>query len=93
MHAAQTLIVAILVPLCTLYAVWKLMPMAARRALALVLLRLPHWPHRLEATLHRAAQVRSGCGCDGCDHAAPKPSAAAATAAPQPIVFHRRGSR
>ena len=91
MHAAQTLIVAMLVPLCTLYAAWKLMPAAARRTLALILLRVPHWPRPLEATLRRAAQARSGCGCDGCDRAEPK--SAAAAPAVQTIVIHRRGGR
>jgi hypothetical protein len=81
----QSLIVALIVVACTVYAVWVLMPSALRRALAL---RLQHgpWPAFLARHLRRAALAPTGCGCDGgCD--ANKP---AAPAQAQPIRFHRR---
>ena len=89
MHSMQTFIVALLVPACTLYAAWKLMPAAARRGLATVALRVPHLPARVEARLRRSAQAASGCGCDGCDHAEKKPAATAT----RPITFHPRARR
>ena len=88
MHSLQTLIVALLVPGCALYAAWKLMPAGARRSLAMSLLRLPHLPTPLAARLQRQAQAASGCGCDGCDHADKRP--AAPRSAVQTIVFQRR---
>ena len=84
MHAMQFWIVASLVPLCTVYVVWKLMPSAAQRALAASMLRAPHLPRRLESALHKALQPSSGC--DGCDRAANKP--AATRSRQQPIRFH-----
>ena len=87
----QSLIVALLILGCTFYAVWTLMPGSARRALAVSMLRLPHLPHPLEATLNKSAQAGSGCGCDGCDHSDKKRAAAAP--GPQPITFHRRTRR
>ena len=93
MHSLQNLIVfALLVPGCTCFAAWKLMPVRARRALAASLLRLPHLPRPLESRLRRAASAATGCGCDGCDHADKKPAAKAAPAA-QPIRFHSRPPR
>jgi hypothetical protein len=91
----QPMIVALLVPLCTLYAAWKLMPAAVRRPIAAALLRLPHLPHSLDAALRRAAKASSGCGCDGCDQAEKKPAAAAAGAPSraQPITFHPHARR
>jgi len=92
MHTLQNLIVfALLVPGCTGFAAWKLMPLRARRALAASLLRVPHVPGALEARLRRAASAASGCGCDGCDHAEKKPAAKAG--AQQPITFHPRTLR
>jgi hypothetical protein len=85
----QTLIVALLVAGCSVYAAWTLMPAAARRAIALSLLRLP-LPNALALKMRKAATVSSGCGCDGCDHA---PAKAAATAAPQVVNFHPRTPR
>jgi hypothetical protein len=101
MHfALQPMIVALLVPVCALYAAWKLMPAAARRPIALALLRVPHLPRSLDATLRRAAKASSGCGCDGCDQAEKKPAAAAGAPGPsgtagiaQPITFHPRARR
>ena len=88
MHSLQTLIVALLVPGCALYAAWKLMPSGARRSLAASLLRMPHLPTPLAARLQRHAQAATGCGCDGCDHADKRP--AAAGRAEHAIVFQRR---
>ena len=91
-HAIQTWIVAMLVPSCMAFAAWRLMPAAARRSLAAALLRVPHLPRPLDVALRGAAQARTGCGCDGCDHAEKKrPDAPAAKApAPQPVTFHPR---
>jgi hypothetical protein len=86
----QTLIVALLVIGSTGYAAWRLMPAAARRALAVQLLRLP-LPAPLAAPLRKAATASSGCGCDGCDHAPAK--AAASAKAPQVVTFHPRPKR
>ena len=66
--AAQTCIVALVVGACLAYAVWTLMPAAARRGAASALLGLP-WPTTVAARLRRAARAPSGCGCDGCDRA------------------------
>ena len=95
MHAMQNLIVALLVTGCACYAAWKLMPSAARRALAASMLKLPYLPGPVESPLRQAAQAASGCGCDGCDHAGKKPgiNVAAAVPAPQPITIHRRPRR
>ena len=80
----QGLIVALVVIACTAYAVWTLMPGAARRSLAgsmlkVVLLngrqngrRSGHQSgseSRLIVKLRKAAQATSGCACDGCDRA------------------------
>jgi hypothetical protein len=87
----QSTIVALLVLGCSVYAVWKLMPSAARRALASSMLRLP-LPVVLAERLRRHAQAASGCGCDGCDRAAPK-APTASTGAVQKITFHPRTPR
>lgn len=87
----QTLIVAVVVGACSFYAVWTLMPSSARRALALVLLRVPHLPTGIETRLQKAAQAASGCGCDGCDRFDKKP--ASNTPASQTITFHPRAPR
>jgi len=84
---AQTLAVALIVSACALYAAWRLMPAAARRAFAAAALRLP-LPARITAPLQRAAQGASGCHCDGCGNAAPPPAGAV-----QPVKFHRRTLR
>jgi len=76
----QGLIVALVVIACTVYAVWTLMPGAARRSLAgsmlkVVLLKDRQFGHqiggesRLTLKLRKAAQATSGCACDGCDRA------------------------
>jgi hypothetical protein len=80
----QTLIVALVVTGCCIYAAWVLMPSALRRSLAQ---RMQHWPWPgvLGKRVRRAALAPTGCGCDGCDAkpAAPKGGA-------QTIQIHRR---
>ncbi len=63
---AQQGIVCVLVLACSGYALWTLMPTAARRFLATRLQHLPLGP-RLQATFTRAAAATSGCDCSGCD--------------------------
>ena len=88
----QSGVVALIVGACLLYAVWTLMPAAARRALAGALLRLP-LPAPLAARLMKTANAASGCGCDGCDRAPVATAAAAPKRAEQPIRFHPRPRR
>lgn len=78
----QALIVATLVGCCFAYAVWTLLPAAARRPLASSLLRLP-LPHRLVENLRQAAQNSTPCNCAGCEHAPSK-----APSLVQPLLFH-----
>ncbi len=87
----QLLIVVLLVAACSAYALWTLMPSAARRSLAITALRLPRLPRRVEARLRKAAQAESGCGCDGCDRSEKKP--AASTPVQHAIKFHPRVPR
>jgi hypothetical protein len=89
MHSLQTLIVALIVPGCMFYAAWKLMPATLRQSLATSILRLPHLPSPIEATLQKAAQKVSGCGCDGCDRSSNN-TTVKKKAVLQPIVFHSR---
>lgn len=63
---AQHAIVFALVLACSGYALWTLLPTAARRFLAVRLQHLPLGP-RLRATFVRAASAKSGCDCSGCD--------------------------
>jgi hypothetical protein len=88
--AAQPLLVALIVGVCTVYAAWVLLPSAARRPLAITMLRWP-LPALLLAPLRRAARPAkgSGCACDGCGHAAPKLASESA----QRITFHPRVRR
>ena len=90
--AWQSLIVALLVTACSAYAVWTLMPSAARRLFAGWMLKLP-LPAPLAAPFERAASAVSGCGCDGCDRSELKPKAAGASNAVQPLTFHPRPPR
>jgi hypothetical protein len=87
----QAVIVALLVAGCTVYAAWRLMPSAGRRAIARHLLRLP-LPSGFEATLQKQLVADSGCACDGCDQATVK-KAPVDLAAGQPIRFHPRVKR
>ena len=86
----QTLIVALLVAGCFVYAAWTLMPAAARRAIALSLLKLP-LPGVFAQKLRKATTASSGCGCDGCDHAPAK--AAAPKQREQVVTFQPRARR
>ena len=83
---AQTVLAALLVAVCTGYAVWTLLPHAARSSIARTLLRL-HWPEPLAARLQRHAEAGTGCGCDGCDRAT-KPAGRRPTE--HRIQLHRR---
>jgi hypothetical protein len=84
----QALVVALLVAGCSIYAAWTLMPAAARRAVALSMLKLP-LPDAFVERMRKAATMSSGCGCDGCDSAPAK----AASKAPQVVTFHPRPPR
>ena len=89
----QSMIVAVLVIGCAVYAAWSLMPAAGRRALAGALLRLP-LPEALAARCRQAATAPSGCGCSGCDRSRTAPPTGAAPDAPtQTITFHPRNRR
>ena len=88
----QSLIVALLVTACSAYAVWTLMPSAARRLFAGWMLRLP-LPAPLATPFERAARATSGCGCDGCDRSELKPKAIAAPDTARPLTFHPRPPR
>jgi len=82
----QALIVIMLVPMCSGYAVWTLMPSSGRRAVAGWLLRFK-LPRRLAAPLAKAAAApAASCGCSGCDRAAPAAPAGSA----QALRFHPR---
>ena len=86
--AIQTTTVALIVGACLLYAVWTLLPAAARRSLAGVLLRLP-LPAALARRFTRVARAAPGCGCDGCDRApAAMATATARRGGEQAIRFH-----
>jgi len=83
---AQWVAVALIVPLCTLYAVWNLLGAAGRRRVAHWLARLP-WPAAWQRRLANAGTDASACGCDGCD----QPAAARSQEPAQAIVrVHRR---
>ena len=89
----QSMIVAVLVIGCAVYAAWSLMPAAGRRALAGALLRLP-LPEALAARCRKAAAAPSGCGCSGCDRGGATPPTGAAQDTPtRTITFHPRTRR
>ena len=103
----QGLIVALVVVACTVYAVWTLMPGAARRSLAGSMLKIALLNERrsgrqigsesrLTLKLRKAAQATSGCACDGCDRA-PKTAAQtplmSGTDNTKVITFHPRVRR
>lgn len=81
--ATQSLIVVLLVLGCSLYALWTLMPVVARRFIAQRMLRLP-LPAAWTAVFRRAVKQPSGCDCSGCD----KVVDLQAQPAPQVIRFH-----
>ena len=62
--AVQSLVVALIVLACAVYAAWTLMPAATRRTMAAAMLKLP-LPEVLARPFRRA--MRSGSGCGGCD--------------------------
>ena len=81
----QTAAVVLIVGACVAYAVWALMPSAARRSLARVLAGLP-LPAVLARRFTQMARAASGCGCDGCDGV--PATAAAPRRGEQTIRFH-----
>jgi hypothetical protein len=62
----QWIAVAIIVPLCTLYAIWNLMGAAGRVRVGVWLSGLP-WPTALQRRLVEMGVNSSACGCNGCD--------------------------
>jgi len=86
----QTVVAFCLVAGCAGYATWTLLPAAARRGIAVALLKRP-LPAFAVRFLQRHAQA-SGCGCDGCDrNVAPSPAADRSSSAQgAPLVFHPR---
>jgi hypothetical protein len=78
----QNLVVAVLVMVCFVYALWTLAPKRPRSQLAVALLKLP-LPAVLQKPLNAAARLQGGCGCRGCDRAA-------SPAKSKPIVFMRK---
>ena len=83
----QGLAVAVIVPLCTLAAIWQLMGARARRRVAARLATVPlpaAWARRLAG----AAAAASACGCDGCDRRAG--GSAGAPAEPTVVRVQRR---
>ena len=87
---AQDIVVALLVAACAVYAAWSLLPAAARRGIAVALLKLP-LPGPLAARMARHTVITSGCACDGCDRSAT--TAKPAPGAVAPITFHPRRQR
>ena len=84
----QAVAVALIVPLCALYAAWRLMGVAARRRASAWLAKAP-LPAAWRRRLLRVDAAALACGCDGCarhDGARAKPSA-------RVIVHRHRGSR
>lgn len=88
----QHLVVGLLVALCSVYALWSLMPTAFRRPLAGWLLRVPGIGQGgpLAGVLRRAAAGPNACGCDGCDA---KPVAPARADAAVPIRILRKSGK
>ncbi len=66
---AQGVGVFVLVSACSLYALWVLVPAAARFGLAAWLLRLPGMRLTWRVRLAQVASTPSGCDCSGCDKA------------------------
>jgi len=82
--AAQSLLVALIVAACAMYAAWTLMPGAVRRSLAALVLRLS-LPERVARPFRKALATTGGCGgCDSCGDSTAKPTAV------KPVTFHRR---
>jgi len=86
----QTVAALCLVLGCAVFAAWTLLPAAARRGIAVALLKRP-LPGFAARFFQRHAQAASGCGCDGCDrNVAAPPAAARPPAQGAPLVFHPR---
>ena len=86
----QTIVAFCLVVGCAGYAAWALLPAAARRSIAVALLKQP-LPGFAARFLQRHAQAASGCGCDGCDRNVVAPPAGERPPAQgAPLVFHPR---
>jgi hypothetical protein len=64
--SVQQWISFLLVTACSLYAVWMLLPAAARRLLARWLQQLPLGT-RIQSAFERAASAPQSCDCSGCD--------------------------
>ena len=82
----QWIAVAVIVPLCALYAAWSLMGATSRRRVAAWLAERP-LPAAWQRRLQRSQAAASACGCDGCDTPATKP---AQPPAPSVVHVHRR---
>ena len=83
--ATQQLIVFTVVLGCSLYAMWTLMPGAARRMLAKGLVQLP-LGSRLKSVFRKAAVAPAGCDCSGCDKVVDRQR----TPAVQVVRFHAK---
>ena len=82
----QEIAVALIVPLCALYAAWRLTGAAARRRIAAWLARRS-MPAAWRQRLLKADSDASDCGCDGCA----RPEGARPEPATHSIVrLHRR---
>jgi len=86
----QTVVAICLVVGCAVYAAWTLLPAAARRGIAVALLKRP-LPEAARRFLRRHAEAASGCGCDGCDRNVAAPQRADGSPPHgAPLVFHPR---
>ena len=83
--ATQNLLVFSIVFACSIYALWVLMPVAARRFIAKRLLSLP-LGSTFRTVFQRAASATTGCDCSGCD----KVVGLQQKTAPQVVQFHTR---
>jgi len=82
----QSVVVGLIVVVCATYAAWTLMPSAARRGVATLVLKLA-LPDRLARPFRKTLSTAGGCGgCDSCGDAA-------AAAKIKPVTFHRRQTR
>ena len=80
----QSLVVAALVLVCTLYSTWRLLPVGRRLRLVEWLLPAAQrtgsgWPAQLHASLRSRALKACGGGCCGSDGVSARPGAPART--------------
>ena len=89
--SAQWAVVAVVVAVSAVSAIWTLMPAALRATLATRLLGLP-LPRAIAARLRTHAAAASSCGCSGCDRNPLADPGASAAPVPtvRPITLHRR---